>query len=131
MEALKVTLAGHLLESATLARDATLSRAWTYPVLGVTYLISHPTLYKAVAPLIMKAIGVSIGITAALFFFTYLPQVAFCALFSGPFAFLTAAVMVLGEAYIVISLVSKAFFLGAAQDRICEFRINLVALFEY
>jgi uncharacterized protein involved in cysteine biosynthesis len=120
MEALKATLVDHLRESATLARDATLSRAWTYPVLGVTYLVSHPALYKAVAPVIVKAIGTSIGITAALFFFTYLPQVAFCALFSGPFAFLTAAVMVLGEAYLAVSIVSKAFFLGAAQDRIFD-----------
>lgn len=120
MDALKATLVDHLRDSATLARDATLSQAWTYPVLGVTYLVSHPALYKAVAPVIVKAIGTSIGITAALFFFTYLPQVAFCALFSGPFAFLTAAVMVLGEAYLAVSIVSKAFFLGAAQDRICE-----------
>ncbi|EEB88255.1 hypothetical protein MPER_14010, partial [Moniliophthora perniciosa FA553] len=53
-----------------------------------------------------------------MFVFTYLPQVAFCAIFSGPLAFLPAAVMVLGESYILISLVTKMFFLEAAKDKI-------------
>lgn len=56
-----------------------------------------------------------------MFVFTYLPQVAFCALFSGPLAFVAAAAMVLGESYALISVFSKAFFLTRAQDNICEF----------
>ncbi|KAF4615072.1 hypothetical protein D9613_002851 [Agrocybe pediades] len=120
MDSLKSTLSNHILEAASLSRDAALSNAWSYPILGITYLISHPSLYKSVAPVLFKAVATSVGITAALFFFTYLPQVAFCALFSGPFAFLTAALMVFGEAYAIVSVVSKAFFLNAAQDRIFD-----------
>ncbi|PPQ78179.1 hypothetical protein CVT25_015512 [Psilocybe cyanescens] len=120
MESLKATLTGIFQESAVLSKDAVLSNAWSYPLLGITYLVSHPVLYKSIAPVITKAVLTSVGITAGLFFFTYLPQVAFCALFSGPFAFITAAVMVFSEAYVLVSVVSKAFFLNAAQDRIFD-----------
>jgi len=119
MESIQAALVEHITEAATLSRDAVLSRAWAYPLLGITYLVSHPALYKSVAPVVLKAVTTSLGVTAAMFFFTYLPQVAFCALFSGPFAFLTAAVLVLGESYVVVTFVSKAFFLAAAQDRLC------------
>jgi len=120
MESVKDTLSDHLLEITSLSRDALLSNAWSYPIIGVTYLVAHPALYKSVAPVLFKAVVTSVGITGTLFFFTYLPQVAFCALFSGPFAFVTAALMVLGEAYALVSIVSKTLFLNAAQDRICE-----------
>lgn len=119
MESIRATLLSAVQSTAILSKDALLSRAWSYPILGVTYLATHPVLYKAVTPVISKAIATSVGITGALFFFTYLPQVAFCALFSGPFAFFTAAIMVFSEAYILVSVVAKAFFLNRAQDRIC------------
>jgi len=101
-------------------RDAVLSGAWWYPLHGMLYFISHPSLYRSVAPTLGKALVTSVVITGTLFFFTYLPQVAFCALFSGPFALATAALMVLGESYVLITIVSKAFFLGQAQDRIFD-----------
>ena len=92
-----------------------------YPVYGIVYLGTHPTLYRAVAPIFGKCILVSLGITAGLFVFTYIPQLALCALFSGPLAFIPAAIMVLGEAYFLSSLVTRVFFIGAAQDTICTF----------
>ncbi|KDR81388.1 hypothetical protein GALMADRAFT_58777 [Galerina marginata CBS 339.88] len=104
----------------TFLKDAIVSYAWLYPFLGVTHLVSHPNLYNAVAPVVVKAVATSVGITGGLFFFTYLPQVAFCALFSGPLAFVTAALMVLSESYVLVSVVSKAFFLNTAQDRIFD-----------
>ncbi|TFK42803.1 hypothetical protein BDQ12DRAFT_597801 [Crucibulum laeve] len=116
----KSIIAEKLTETAVISRDAVLSRGWSYPLLGITYFISHPSLYRAVAPTLVKALATSVGITMGLFFFTYLPQVAFCALFSGPFAFFTAALMVFSEAYVLITMVSKAFFLSAAQDRIFD-----------
>ncbi|KAJ7349346.1 hypothetical protein DFH08DRAFT_865189 [Mycena albidolilacea] len=125
------TLEREALEILTVSRDAVLSGGWWYPLQGVWYLLSHASLYRAIFPVILKILLTALGITAALFTFTYLPQVAFCALFSGPFAFATAALLVLGEAYAVIMFVSKAFFLGRAQDQLFNavFRqqgINLV-----
>jgi hypothetical protein len=115
----KDILLERITESVTISRDAVVSGGWSYPFLGILYFASHPSLYRAVAPILIKCVLASFGITLGLFIFAYLPQVAFCALFSGPFAFITAAVMVLGEAYAIILVVSKAFFLGQAQDQIC------------
>ncbi|KAJ6500375.1 hypothetical protein C8R45DRAFT_820129 [Mycena sanguinolenta] len=120
-----------LLEILTVSRDAVVSGGWWYPLQGVYYFLSHASLYRAILPTILKTLFTALGITAALFTFTYLPQVAFCAVFSGPFAFATAALLVLGESYAVITFVSKVFFLGRAQDQIFNavFRqqgINLV-----
>lgn len=68
------------------AKEAVLSGGWYYPLYGVVYFISHPSLYRSVAPLMLKSALASLGITIGMFTFTYLPQVAFCALFSGPLA---------------------------------------------
>jgi hypothetical protein len=110
----------YLLDALTLSRDAFLSQAWIYPLLGISYLVSHPKLYDTLAPVVIKALVTSLGITTAMFFFTYLPQLAFCAVFSGPLAFAAAAVMVLSESYVLVTFVSKVFFLNAAQDRLCK-----------
>ncbi|KAJ7470408.1 hypothetical protein FB451DRAFT_1253630 [Mycena latifolia] len=119
------------LEILSLSRDALVSGGWWYPLQGVLYFVSHGSLAASIFPVILNTLLAAIVITSAMFFFTYLPQVAFCALFSGPFAFATAALLVLGEAYAIILFVSKAFFLGHAQDQLFNavFRqqgINLV-----
>ncbi|KAF5386930.1 hypothetical protein D9615_001715 [Tricholomella constricta] len=116
----KSVLLEKFTETATLSRDAATSGGWSYPLLGIVYFVSHPSLYRAVAPIIIKCIISALGITIGLFVFTYIPQVAFCALFSGPFAFITAAVMVLGEAYAIILVLSKLLFVGQAQDEIFD-----------
>ncbi|KAJ7168068.1 hypothetical protein C8R43DRAFT_1157545 [Mycena crocata] len=107
-----------LLEILTVSRDAVLSGGWWYPFQGILYFVSHASLYRSIFPVILKTLLTALGVTAALFMFTYLPQVAFCAVFSGPFAFATAALLVLGEAYAIIMFLSKAFFLGHAQDQL-------------
>lgn len=109
-----------LSKTASIAKDIVLSGGWAYPLRGIIYFITHPSLYRAVAPVLLKCILASIAITLGLFVFTYLPQVAFCAVFSGPLAFVAAATLVFSEAYALILLVSKIFFLGRAQDNICE-----------
>ena len=113
------TLTTHLNEVATLVRDTLLSHAWVYPLLGISYFASHPNLVKAVAPVLLRALGTSFAITAAMFFFTYVPQLAFCVLFSGPLAFVVAALMVLSESFVLVMFVSKVLFLNEAQDRLC------------
>jgi hypothetical protein len=106
-------------------RDAVLSKTWFYPLLGISYFASHPNLYQSVAPALTKAITVSAAATFGLIFFTYLPQMAFCALFSGIFAPLAAAVMVLGEAYILVWVIGRPLMLAKVQDRICALLLSL------
>ncbi|KAF9532409.1 hypothetical protein CPB83DRAFT_891137 [Crepidotus variabilis] len=120
MESAKTAAIEQLTEATTLSRDAVLSQAWSYPILGITYLVSHPNLYSAVAPVVVKALTTSLAITGAMFFFTFIPQLAICALFSGPLAFIPAITLVLGESYVLITFVSKAFFLNTAQDKIFD-----------
>jgi hypothetical protein len=100
-------------------RDAFLSRTWFYPLLGISYFASHPNLNQTVGPSLVKALAVSVAITFGLIFFTYLPQMAFCALFSGILAPLTAAVMVLGEAYLLVWVIGRPLMLARVQDRLC------------
>ena len=108
-----------LKEASTLAKDVALSGGYLYPLHGIYYFTTHPSLYRSVAPVIYKTLLTSAGVTAGMFFLTYLPQVAFCAFFSGPLAFVAAAVMVLGESYAIILTVTKTFLLGTAQDKLC------------
>ncbi|THV08065.1 hypothetical protein K435DRAFT_177979 [Dendrothele bispora CBS 962.96] len=113
------TLQNYVSEYFGLARDGLLSGAWHYPVRGIYHFVRYPSLHRVIAPILLRLVSVSAGITVAMFFFTYLPQVAFCALL-GPFAFLAAATMVLGESYALILLVSKTFFLESAQDKLFD-----------
>lgn len=103
--------------------DTDASTTWFYPLLGIYYFATHRSLYETAKPVLVKVITTSVGITIGLFVFTFLPQLAFCAMFSGPLAFIPAIIMVLGEAYILVTFVSKAFFLGPAQDALCLSRV--------
>jgi len=47
-------------------------------------LMPDPSLIKPILPGLTRGVIVSLGIVAALFFFTYLPQVAVLAFVSGP-----------------------------------------------
>ncbi|KAF9070707.1 hypothetical protein BDP27DRAFT_1382711 [Rhodocollybia butyracea] len=109
-----------ITSSLTIVKDALLSGAFIYPIHGLLYFISHPSLYRSVQPVLTKCLLVSGGITGAMFTFTYLPQVAFCAIFSGPLAFGAAAIMVLGESYALVLLVTKMFILEEAQNKIFD-----------
>ncbi|KAG7086732.1 hypothetical protein E1B28_002665 [Marasmius oreades] len=114
------TLNSFLADLTKTSQQALVSGAWLYPVHGVIYFVSHPSIYRSAAPIVGKCVLISLGITAGMFIFTYLPQLAFCAIFSGPLAFIPAAVMVFGESYALSSLVAKTFLLGALQDKIFD-----------
>ncbi len=48
------------------------------------FIVSDPRLLSPLLPVIIRAVLVSLGVVAAMFFFTYLPQVAVLAFVSGP-----------------------------------------------
>ncbi|KAF5372984.1 hypothetical protein D9758_001780 [Tetrapyrgos nigripes] len=108
-------------EKLYFARDALFSGTWLYPFRGILYFVSspNPSLYRAMKPIVLKCLGVSAGITIFMFTTLYLPHVAFCAIF-GPFAFLAAATMVVGESYALVLLVTRMFFLENVQDKIFD-----------
>ncbi|KAH8833504.1 hypothetical protein DL96DRAFT_1577243 [Flagelloscypha sp. PMI_526] len=101
---------------AVQSKTGLLSGAWLYPLSGIVYIVTHPALAHVITPVLLKCLALSTGITLGMFFFTYLPQVAFCALFSGPvLAWPAAALMVLGESYALILFFTKTLYLDRAQ----------------
>jgi hypothetical protein len=86
----------------------------------VLYFLTYPQLYRAIAPTLARSLVSSLAILVGMFTFTFLPQAAFCALFSGAFGLAAAVPLVLGESYVLVALVGKLFFVERAQDDICE-----------
>ncbi|WVN87230.1 uncharacterized protein L203_102407 [Cryptococcus depauperatus CBS 7841] len=88
------------------------SGAWFYPLLGASYLTSHPSLIKPLVPALGKGILLSVATVAALFMFTYLPQVAVLSIVSGPLAFILAIPLVLSEAFVILLFLTRGFLMG-------------------
>ncbi|ORX41188.1 hypothetical protein BD324DRAFT_613564 [Kockovaella imperatae] len=99
-------------DAGGVASEAVTSGAWAYPILGVFYLVSHPKVVKPIMPALVRGTIMSLMTIGALFTFTYLPQVAVLAFVSGPLAFVAAIPLVLGESYVVINFLLRAFIFG-------------------
>lgn len=78
--------------------------AASYPVRGIWYFIRHrelhPLLYGRLFPLTL----ISFLIYFLLFAFTFLPQVAFLAIWQGWSAWINAVFLVLGEGFVIIQV---------------------------
>ncbi|KAJ9113952.1 hypothetical protein QFC19_000148 [Naganishia cerealis] len=113
-EALQESAKRQVVEVLRTGEDAVSSGAWIYPIKGIIYLLSHPSLLQPMIPTLLKAALTAVGVIAAMFFFTYLPQVAVLALVTGPLAFIGAIPLVLGESYLVLTFLTRTFLVGQA-----------------
>ncbi|KAI4109977.1 MAG: hypothetical protein L6R37_000327 [Teloschistes peruensis] len=78
---------------------------------GLIYYIRHPFLYPLLRARLLPALLLSLFVLTTLFVWTYLPQVAFLAIFHGKhLAWINAAFLVLGEGAAVTALLFEAFF---------------------
>lgn len=84
------------------------SSSWLYPFKGIWYFCAHREYWPLWGRRLIPLTVTSIVILGILFTFTYLPQVAFLALFHGHLAWFNAVFLVLGEAQIVIALLFEA-----------------------
>jgi hypothetical protein len=84
------------------------SSSWLYPFKGIWYFSAHREFWPLWGRRLVPLTITSIVILGLLFTFTYLPQVAFLALFHGPGAWVNAVFLVLGEGQIVIALLFEA-----------------------
>jgi len=73
-----------------------------------------------VTPVLLKLLTTSLVVLAVMFFATYLPQVAFLALFTGPLAFIAAVPLVLTESSVIILFVARVFLLSQVQDQLFD-----------
>ena len=77
---------------------------------GFIYFVSHKAFWPLFKARLLPIVLLSIFILANLFIWTYLPQVAFLAIFHGPAAWLNATFLVLGEGAAIVSLLFEAAF---------------------
>jgi len=86
-----------------------ISASGLYPLKGIYYFIAHPFLYPLLGARLIPLTLLSILTLGLLFTFTYLPQVAFLAIFHGSLAWVNGAFLVLGEGAVLIALLFEAF----------------------
>jgi hypothetical protein len=77
---------------------------------GIIFFVAHPFLYPLLKARLLPAFLLSAFIISNLFVWTYLPQVAFLALFqrSGS-AFLNGTFLVLGEGAAIVAILFESF----------------------
>ncbi|OSD04760.1 hypothetical protein PYCCODRAFT_1457702 [Trametes coccinea BRFM310] len=107
-------------ETASHALQALTSLAWLWPIRGILYSISHPQIILSVRHALLKSILSSAAIFAVLAFFTYLPQMAILAIFTGPLAPLVALVVVGAESLLLLSFFVRALFLEPALTHVFD-----------
>ncbi|KAJ5760583.1 hypothetical protein N7520_007739 [Penicillium odoratum] len=84
--------------------------AWLYPLRGIHYFATHRFLWPLFRARLVPIVLLSSFVYFLLFFFTYLPQVAFLALFQGAGAWVSGAFLVLGEGSAIVAALFEAFF---------------------
>lgn len=93
---------------------------------GISYFLARPFLWPLLRARFLTAVILSIVVLLVLFTFTYLPQVAFLALFHGiAGAWFNGTILVLGEATVIVAILFEAFFVDETQVDI--FDATLVA----
>ncbi|KAK5029242.1 hypothetical protein LTR13_008779 [Exophiala sideris] len=85
-----------------------------YPLKGIYYFITHPYFYPLFRARMIPILLLSVFVYANLFIWTYLPQVAFLAIFHLAGAWVNATFLVLGEGAAIVALLFEAFFVDEA-----------------
>ncbi|KAK1147430.1 hypothetical protein N8T08_001512 [Aspergillus melleus] len=93
------------------AKDVVTSRTWWYPFQGLIYLSTHEPLRRPFLSRLGQTITLGVGITTGMFFFTYLPQTALLSLTSGPWAPISAALLVISESASLTTFVARSWSL--------------------
>ncbi|KAI0642275.1 hypothetical protein C8Q79DRAFT_242867 [Trametes meyenii] len=112
-------------EAAAHTLGAIISLAWLWPFRGLLYAVLHPRIILSVRQALLKSLISSAAIFAVLAFFTYVPQMAILAVFTGPLAPLIALVVVGAESLLLLSFFGRALFLEPALTHV--FDATLVA----
>ncbi|KAI8996608.1 hypothetical protein BD414DRAFT_434599 [Trametes punicea] len=107
-------------ETASHAFQAIASFAWLWPIRGLLFSITHPQIILSVRQALLKSLISSAVIFAVLAFFTYLPQMAILAIFTGPLAPLVALVVVGAESLLLLSFFARALFLEPALTQVFD-----------
>jgi len=113
-EKVKQTAIDEAEKIRALATEAVKSGAYFYPFRGIIYFASHSALWKPLYQKLVPTLSLGLGVTAAMFLITYVPQAAVLSLFNGPLAVFTTILLVLSESSTIISVLSKNFLINEA-----------------
>ncbi|KAI1823662.1 hypothetical protein F4861DRAFT_509308 [Xylaria intraflava] len=93
------------------------SGSYLYPLRGIFYFSTHKALWRPFLSRIFPTLGLAAGVTAAMFFFTYLPQLAVLVFVNGPLAVFTTFLLILNESSTIVNIIARNFLL---QDAILD-----------
>ncbi|KAJ7082365.1 hypothetical protein B0H15DRAFT_924073 [Mycena belliarum] len=101
-------------------RGVFVTSAYWYPFKGIYFCWRHRYLWPLFRARFIPCLLISLFVLPILFIFTYLPQVAFLAIFQGRLAWFNAVFLVLGEAAVLIALLFEAFFVDETLVKIFD-----------
>ncbi|KAI1417159.1 hypothetical protein F5Y13DRAFT_81054 [Hypoxylon sp. FL1857] len=101
-------------KARVLVSDAARSGAYLYPFRGIVYFLTHKSLWKPFSSRILPTLGLTAGVFASMFFFTYLPQLAVLVFVNGPLAVFTTVLLILNESSTLVNIISRNFLLQDA-----------------
>ncbi|CAM1501706.1 Fc.00g036900.m01.CDS01 [Cosmosporella sp. VM-42] len=101
-------------KAKVLVTDAAKSQSYLYPIKGIFYFISHRSLWQPMLSKVGAYLSLSLGVTASMFAFTYLPQLAVLVFVNGPLAPFTTALLILNESSTIVNIVSRNWLLQDA-----------------
>ena len=78
---------------------------------GILYFMTHRSLWKPLLNRLVPTISLGLGVTIAMFMFTYLPQLAILVFTQGPIAAFTTVLLVLSESSTLTMVLSKALLI--------------------
>ncbi|KAI0664254.1 hypothetical protein C8Q70DRAFT_1041921 [Cubamyces menziesii] len=107
-------------ETASHTFQAVASFAWLWPIRGLIFSITHPQIILSVRHALLKSLITSAIIFAVLAFFTYVPQMALLAVFTGPLAPIIALLLVGAESLLLISFLARPLFLEPALSNVFD-----------
>ncbi|KAE8353240.1 hypothetical protein BDV28DRAFT_165066 [Aspergillus coremiiformis] len=98
----------------TVAQDVVIAGGYLYPLKGIIYFVYHKNLRRPFLSRAGQTVTLGLSVTSAMFFLTYVPQVAIMAFTSGPLAPFSAALLVLSESSTITRFLSHSFVLEEA-----------------
>lgn len=107
------------------------SASFLYPFKGIWYFCANPSFYPLFGRRLIPLTITSIVVLGLLFTFTYLPQVAFLAIWHGPGAWFNAVFLVLGEGQVLIALLFEALLVDETLVDVFDVCDSISLLFSF
>ncbi|CAG7915909.1 unnamed protein product [Penicillium olsonii] len=113
-EKVKDAVAAEAKTTRVLVQEIVMSGAYLYPFKGIFFFATHKDLWRPFIARAGRTITLGVGVTSAMFFFTYVPQMAIMAFTNGPLAAISAAILVLSESSAITNVLSRSFLVEDA-----------------